>query len=82
MTSGAIQERVLEILAETFGVDILELGEETSAQGLAVWTSLAHLRLMANLEQQFGIEFTTEDMIGMTSVAAIATVLEARGAGA
>lgn len=79
MTNAAIQEGILETLAETLGVDPLELSEATSAQNLAAWTSLAHLRLMANLEQRFGLEFTTDDMIGMTSVAVIAEVVEARG---
>lgn len=79
MVNSVIGERVREVMADTFGVDPLEVSSASSAQTLAAWTSLAHLRLMANLEQAFGLRFTMDEMTVMTSVQAVETVLAARG---
>lgn len=74
-----MQERVREVVASTFDVDPAQVNAEASNQTIASWTSLGHLRLMANLEQAFGIRFTMEEMTAMSSVQAIENVLAARG---
>ena len=74
-----IEERVSEVVADTFNLDPGEIGSGTSAWELGAWTSLAHLRLVSNLEQVFGVHFTMEEMTSMMSVAAIAHVLASRG---
>lgn len=77
--SELLQERVREIVAETFHVDPLDVTEDTSAQNLAAWTSLAHLRLLTNLQNAFGVRFTTNEMVMLMSVRAIESALESRG---
>ena len=74
-----LAERVREIVATTFGLDPYEVGDDASAQNLAAWSSLAHLRLMANLEQAFGVRFTLDEMTAINSVQAIERALSARG---
>ncbi len=74
-----ISDQVREIVATTFGIGPEQVSDETSAQTLATWTSLAHLRLVANLEHAFGIRFTMDEMTSMTSVQMIESILAARG---
>lgn len=74
-----LDERVREVVAETFDLDPREISLDASAQTLAAWTSLAHLRLMANIEQAFGLRLTMDEMTTMTSVRTIENVLSARG---
>lgn len=74
-----LQERVREIVAETLHVNPVEVDEDTSAQTLAAWTSLAHLRLLTNLQAAFGVRFTTNEMVSLMSVRAIEAALESRG---
>ncbi|GAC1460220.1 MAG: hypothetical protein PVSMB4_19220 [Ktedonobacterales bacterium] len=74
-----LQERVREVVATTFDVDPQQISAEASNQTVASWTSLGHLRLMANLEQAFGVRFTMEEMTAMSNVQAIEDVLAARG---
>lgn len=74
-----LQERVREIVAETLHVNPVEVDEDTSAQTLAAWTSLAHLRLLTNLQDAFGVRFTTNEMVSLMSVRAIEAALESRG---
>lgn len=74
-----LSERVCEIVASTFGVDPDSVDEQTSTQTLAAWTSLAHLRLMTNVQDTFGVRFTMSEMSEMSSVGAIERVLAAKG---
>jgi acyl carrier protein len=71
--------RVRDIVASTFGLDPLEIADDASAHNLPAWSSLAHLRLVANLEQAFGIRFTMAEMSAMNSLQAIDRVLTSRG---
>ncbi len=73
-----LDERVREVVAETFDLDPREIGPDASAQTLAAWTSLAHLRLMANIEQAFGLRLTMDEMTTMTNIPAIVQVLAVR----
>ena len=74
-----LQERVREIVVETLHVNPVEVDEDTSAQTLAAWTSLAHLRLLTNLQDAFSVRFTTNEMVSLMSVRAIEAALESRG---
>lgn len=71
-------DRVREVVAETFDLNRGEIDPDASAQTLAAWTSLAHLRLMANIEQAFGLRLTMDEMTTMTNIPAIVQVLAVR----
>jgi len=73
-----LEERVREVVAETFDLDPGEISPDASAQTLAAWTSLAHLRLMTNVEQAFGLRLTMDEMTAMTNIPAIVQVLAVR----
>jgi acyl carrier protein len=75
----ALQEHVCGIVATTFGLAPEQVGTDASTQTLRAWTSLAHLRLMASIQQAFGLRLTMDEMIEMTSIEAIERVLTAHG---
>lgn len=77
-----LEERIREVVARTFGVSEQDVDSDTSAQTLGAWTSLAHLRLLANLQDAFGVRFSMAEMTDMTSVRAIEQTLIAKGASA
>lgn len=56
-------------------VDDLDMGQTET------WDSLTHMELIAGMEQDFGIELTSDEIITMTSVANIKTVLRHHGLG-
>lgn len=56
MTRKEILEKVAETIRETFGVDDIEINEETVADDIPGWDSLSHTILMLTIEQTFGIE--------------------------
>ncbi|MGH2514095.1 MAG: acyl carrier protein [Ktedonobacterales bacterium] len=74
-----LEERIREVVARTFGVDEQDIDADTTAQTLSSWSSLAHLRLLTNLQDAFGVRFTMAEMTNMTSVRAIEQTLTAKG---
>jgi acyl carrier protein len=79
MNVDALTARICDAIAAAFTLEPFEVAEDASTQSLAAWTSVAHLRLMAALEEEFAIELTTDEMIEMTGVAAIRETLARRG---
>jgi acyl carrier protein len=75
-----MNDKLLQILADTLGVDVATLNEETSMENTAAWDSVAHLNLVLSLEQSFGQRFSTDEFMQMQSVASIRRALAAHGA--
>ncbi|EDY20288.1 conserved hypothetical protein [Chthoniobacter flavus Ellin428] len=75
-----MNDKLLQILADTLGVDVGTLNEETSMENTAAWDSVAHLNLVLSLEQSFGQRFSPDEFMQMQSVAAIRRALAAHGA--
>ena len=75
-----MNDKLLQILADTLGVDVTTLNEETSMENTPAWDSVAHLNLVLSLEQAFGQRFSTDEFMQMQSVAAIRQALAAHGA--
>jgi acyl carrier protein len=71
--------RLREIL-----VEILRLPAHSVIDGLALadaenWDSLAHMELIAAIEQEFTVELSLDDIVAMVSYAKIRSVLVGKG---
>jgi acyl carrier protein len=55
-----------QAFVESFDVDPAVL-PTCSYRSIAVWDSIGHMGLMANLEEKFGITLETEDIIDFSS---------------
>lgn len=69
-----------KLMAEVFTIPEDEVVDDLSMSGTDVWDSLRHMELVVSVEETFGIELTGDDIVTMTSVAAIRSVLGAKGA--
>ncbi len=69
-------ERVQRIVADVFGVPLEEVLPESSPDTIAAWDSLQHLNLVLALEQEFGIQFTPEEIEQLLSVELAAALVE------
>lgn len=74
-----MNDKLLQILADTLGVDAATLNSETSMENTAAWDSVAHLNLVLSLEQSFGQKFSPEEFMRMQSLAAIQRTLSSHG---
>ena len=80
-TSGAL-DRVRQAVADVFGVDAAGVSAASSPQTIEAWDSMGHLNLVLALEQSFGVQFSPEEIAGMTSVQLVLDTLARKGAGA
>ena len=71
-----LQSRVQEVFRQTFEDPALTISEQTKAADISSWDSLAHISLILALEEEFGIEFSSEEVTSMARVGDLFAVLE------
>lgn len=65
------EEKLKEVIADTFDIDEDEVNDETSNDNVEKWDSLNHLRLVTALESEFGVTLTMEEINNMSSYLAV-----------
>jgi acyl carrier protein len=70
--------RVRELLAQVLDVPAASVGPEFSASSSKAWTSLNHLMLISQLESEFGVVFSNQEIRQLTSFTAIVEALGRR----
>ncbi|MDT8899742.1 acyl carrier protein [Anaeroselena agilis] len=72
-------DELKKILAGVFKVPVASIGEQTLMQDIDTWDSLTHMDLILTLENEYGVTFSGEEIVVMTSFAKIAATLAAKG---
>lgn len=62
---ATVHQRVQRVFREIFDDDAMEVSDETSAKSVPAWDSLAHVRLIIALEEEFDVKFTTREVVQM-----------------
>jgi acyl carrier protein len=70
--------RLREVMAQVLDLPPDEVGPQLSTETSSTWTSLNHLMLISQLESEFGIVFSSQEVKGLTSFSAILDALERR----
>jgi acyl carrier protein len=68
-----VKDKIVEILA---GVLKVKVDDNCSIESVPEWDSLAHMRIIVSLEEQFNIEIEDEDLPKINSLTAILNYLE------
>jgi acyl carrier protein len=71
-------QRVQRIAADVFSVPIAYINAESSADTIETWDSLQHLNFVLAVEQEFGVQFTPEEIEKLISVNTVVEMLEAK----
>ncbi len=71
-------KKLEKVVAETFHLSESEVTDSMEMKTVDSWDSLTHMELIANLECEFDIEFTADEIMEMTTVAQIRKLLEAK----
>lgn len=61
-------ERLTSLFWRVFEDERIEIKNETTAQDVPGWDSLAHIDLIIQIEEEFDIKFITKDIIGLANV--------------
>lgn len=68
MERSEILAKVEEIFREELEVDDLILTDETTADDVEEWDSLSHVQLVAAMEEAFGIEFKSREILSWENI--------------
>jgi acyl carrier protein len=73
-----LTERVIGMIESIYSLPSGVVSSESKRGEIEQWDSLGHLVLVLQLEQEFGVQLSPEDIESMTSVRAIADALANR----
>ncbi len=72
---------LLDLIAGTLGVPPEQITDASDMSNTRKWDSLRHVMLMTELETNYGIELSDQEMMATVSVAKIRALLQQRGVG-
>ena len=75
MTRQEIFAKLSEVFSDVFDEDIT-VTENTTAADIEDWDSLAHITLIAEVEDAFDIKFSMKEVLGMQNVGEMADIIE------
>ncbi|MCP4138108.1 MAG: acyl carrier protein [bacterium] len=61
-------ERLIKLAAETLDIDEKELTLESAAEELEEWDSVAHINMVSEVEEEFGVTIPIDDITKITKV--------------
>lgn len=76
MDRDEILARVQEVFREELELDDLELTGETTADDVEEWDSLSHVQLVVALEKNFGIKFSSREILSWDNVGDLVDCIE------
>lgn len=68
MGSNHLDQRLAGIIAKALGLAASDLDLSSSTDTVEKWDSLAHLQVIMEIEQAYGVRFSTEEIPQLTSV--------------
>lgn len=82
MGEQATFNRIVEIIAAEFPDNDETITRDTTAEDVAGWDSIAHVGLMAGIEEAFGIRFSPAEIVSFEDVGGVVRSVEEKLAAA
>lgn len=77
--STKIDEKLKALFIQTLAIKEEDFSNSLAPEGVAGWDSLGHLKLVAALQQAFGVELEVDEIMRMEDVGTIKQILKDRG---
>ncbi|GAA2214287.1 hypothetical protein GCM10009850_097520 [Nonomuraea monospora] len=74
--------RLEDVLATVLEQPADSFTDESSSENVLAWTSLRHVTLLIEIENEFGVRFSNAEMTTMRSLGDIRAALERKGVAA
>ena len=71
--------RLTALLSRVFSVPAASIQPDSGPHDLAKWDSAGHMNLIVELEKEFGVQFSDDEVVEMISSGNIAETLARRG---
>ncbi len=76
MNSQERTDKLRQTLSAVLGVADMDLTDDSSPDSLPSWDSVTHLNLVVSLEETFGVAFSPEETMELTSLRLIRLMLD------
>lgn len=73
-----LDAQLCEIVQDVLGDDELELHEQTTADDVEGWDSLAHINIMVAVEGAYGVTFTSDQLSSFRNLGELQDFLRTR----
>ncbi len=70
-----MENRVKKVIAEILDIEISSINDNTSPETIESWDSLKQMNIIVELEEEFDIEFSDEDIVEMLNFRLICEVV-------
>jgi len=70
-----MEQKIFEIVSQIMGVPLESVTLASSAENIPTWDSLKHMNLVLALEQTFDIHLSEEQIVELTRVDSILTIV-------
>lgn len=74
----SVTERIKDIMVEVLGVNRVEIEEDSAIGDLPNWDSLNHLKIIAEIEKNYGIQFTPDVLMDIEDFSDLVNATEER----
>ena len=79
MNINEIIPRLNEVFRDVFDDTTIIVNEKTTSDDIEDWDSLAHINLVAAVENEFGLRFKMREVSGMKNVGEMIAIIAERG---
>jgi len=76
MTNEEILTKITDVVRDELDEDGIVLTPETKARDVEGWDSLAHVRIVVAVEQEFGVRFDMAEITNLDSVGDLVTLVQ------
>jgi acyl carrier protein len=74
-----MREKIKEVMSRTFDIPVSDITDDAKINGIPNWDSLGHMLLMLELEAEFGVSISTDDMTNLLSLDLLNAYLQGNG---
>jgi acyl carrier protein len=71
-------DQLREVVAKSFGIPVDTVTDSLSRDNLEAWTSLNHLLLVTDVEEQMGIRLTSDEVLRIHSYKDLREIVSAK----
>lgn len=75
LTNDQLINLIQETVAVVFGNKAIQITADTTALDVAGWNSLSHMIFMTQIEQQFNVSFSDEEIFSMGNIGELAKLI-------
>ena len=75
MEKEEVYTKLNEVFQDVFDDETILIDNNTTAEDIEDWDSLAHIALITAIQQEFGIKFTMQEVLELKNVGQIAELI-------